>query len=112
MKFKKPIAALCYDLINGKTVSIKTGFKDYGITNIPREISRAVEQRFGVVVDRERKEAITKYGFHQTWFEYKLTRSKQSKESLDKMYSYIDEWMIKPEIRQSGKPGFTQSEMF
>lgn len=112
MKFKKPIAHLCYDLINGKTVSIKTGFNDYGITNIPREISRAVEQRFGVVVDKQRKKDKTKYGFPVTWFEYKLIRSRQPKEALEKIYAYIDEWMIKPTIKKSGKPGFTQGEMF
>lgn len=111
MKFKRPIAALCYDLINGKTVSIKTGFKDYGITNIPREISRAVEQRFGVRIEREKKDYTTKYGIYQMYFEYKLIRSNQSKESIEKIYAYIEENMIKPEPPKP-RSGYSQSQMF
>lgn len=111
MKFKKPIAALCYDLINGKTVSIKTGFNAYGITNIPREISRAVEKRFGVKCEKKKIVYKSKYGLGGYYFEYKLLRNNQKKESLNLMYSYIQENMIMPESKND-KSGLSQKEMF
>ena len=49
-------AAICKALLEGETISILTGFKDFGCTNIPREIGRSVERAFGVVVDDQWKQ--------------------------------------------------------
>lgn len=95
MLFKRPIASLCFDLLNGKTVSIKTGFKSYGITNIPREISRAVEKKFDIVIDRKQINYTTEYGFSGYYFEYKLDISKQKKKSICKIYDYIKKNKVK-----------------
>lgn len=97
MKFKRPMAALVYALLRGRSVTIKNGFLDFGITNIPREISRAVEKKFDVRVNRRRREYITVYGLHTQYFEYTLDKSKQKKESIEKMEKFVEENIVNHE---------------
>lgn len=106
MKFKKPMAALVNSLLQGKTITIKNGFEDYGITNVPREISRAVEQKFGVRVNRKRREYTTVYGFYQTYFEYKLEKDKQPEDSIKKMKEYVKKYTV-----QDTHPDFVQHKL-
>lgn len=95
------MAALCYALLSGSAVSIKTGFEKFGITNIPREISRSVEKKFGVKVERTKKDYITKYGIATFYYEYRLIRGNNPKEAIDKMYEYVQENMIPQEPSSS-----------
>ena len=46
------LASICKALLDGEVLSIMTGFKDFGCTNLPREIGRSIERKFGVVVDK------------------------------------------------------------
>lgn len=84
-------AFICLDLLKGKRMSIKTAYNDYGVTNLPREISRQVEKCFGVVVDRKRRNGVSRCGQHCTWFEYKLLKTKENKEGIEKMELYLKE---------------------
>ena len=84
-------AAICKALLEGETISILTGFKDFGCTNIPREIGRSVERAFGVVVDRTPVNFISRYKQHGIYYKYKLVPGKQNKEALSKMKKYVHE---------------------
>jgi hypothetical protein len=48
-------AALCQALLNGEKLSIMDGFKKFGITNLPREISRGVEKVLALILLGYRK---------------------------------------------------------
>lgn len=87
-------AALCLALLRGEVVSIKTGFKDFGITNIPREIGRSIEREedggFGVEVSRTEKKGKSRYGQPVTWIEYRLNRTEYNKAGIEKMIAYVN----------------------
>lgn len=52
MRFTTQKAALCDALLNGDTLSIMDAFKRFGMTNLPREISRQIERSFEVIIIR------------------------------------------------------------
>jgi hypothetical protein len=58
------------------------GFKKFGITNIPREVSRSIEKPFGVFVRRFSCQKKTRYGGVCNYTEYQLTPK-------NKKHSYI-----------------------
>lgn len=82
-------AALAIALLKGEVITIKTAFKDLGITNAPREISRAIEKPFGVVVSRIRKEGLSRYKVSCCWYEYHLNRSEHNLPGIALMQQYI-----------------------
>ncbi len=85
-------AALIKSLLAGDTVSIMSGFKNLGITNVPREISRCVEQPFGVIVSRMKREGKSRYGVPCNWFEYRLNPLiGENSEGIQKMAKYLAE---------------------
>lgn len=92
-QFKLSSAALLFALISNKTVSIKTGFNQFGITNVPREIGRSVERKFGVKVDKKRIDYKTQYGIHGYYYEYRLNKSKQNRDNVKKIYDFISKNM-------------------
>lgn len=65
-------AAICKALLLGKVLNVKNGFSWFGVTNIPREIGRAVERSFKVKVDRKKRDGRTRYGVNCWWTDYKL----------------------------------------
>jgi len=81
--------ALGLALLQGKVLNIKNGFQQFGITNIPREISRLIEKPFGLRVSRTRKEGTTRYGQTVFWIDYRLNRTGYNKEGIDKLKAYI-----------------------
>ena len=83
-------AALCQHLLDGHTLNIKNCFSLIGLTNCPREISRMVEQPFGVNVSRVRREGVSKYGQAVTWVDYHLNAfTDHNKEGVAKMKEYV-----------------------
>lgn len=82
-------AAICASLLRGEVISIKSAFNLFGVTNLPREISRQVEQVFNVQVSRVRREGKTKYGVPCTWFEYRLNKAQHNKDGIEKMKEYV-----------------------
>ena len=85
------ICAMCKSLLKGEVLSIMTGFKWFGITNIPREISRSIEQKFNVQVSRIKKDFTSRYGQPGFYFEYRLNRTDYNKEGIEKMEQYVRE---------------------
>lgn len=96
-------AALCIALLKGEVVSIMTGFEDFSITNIPREIGRQIERLpsigkrkqdnfgFGVIVSRIEKSGVSRYGVQTKWIEYRLNRAEYNSEGIERMKLYVRE---------------------
>lgn len=84
-------SALIQALLAGEVVSIMTGFKMMGITNVPREIGRSVEREFDVTVSRTSKKGKTRYGGDCCYTEYRLNRSEHNLPGIQKMIAYLQE---------------------
>jgi hypothetical protein len=84
-------AALVQALLDGRVLNIKNCFETIGLTNCPREISRMVEQPFGVVVSRVQREGKSRYGQPVTWVDYRLNTTDYNKEGIEKMRRYVQE---------------------
>ena len=84
-------AALIKALLAGEVVSIMTGFKLMGITNVPREIGRSIEREFNVTVSRVSKKSKTRYGGDCCYTEYRLNRSEHNLPGIQKMVEYLQE---------------------
>src|SRR3974390_3354030 len=98
-------AALCIALLRGDVISIRTGFLDLGITNVPREIGRSIERErsekrpmdhgFGVEVSRTTKKGKSRHGVPCNWIEYRLNKSAHNLAGIEKMKAYIKEQLTK-----------------
>ena len=89
------IAAIAKALLDGDVLSIMNGFKKFACTNIPREISRGIEQTFGVEISRTRKDFISEYGKPGYYYQYRLNKTEYNKEGIEKMEAYVKEHMPK-----------------
>lgn len=85
------IAAIAKALLDGEVLSIMNGFKKFACTNIPREISRGIEQKFGVAISRTHKDFVSEYGEPGFYFQYRLNRTEYNKEGIAKMEAYVKE---------------------
>ena len=81
--------ALLKILLNGETVNVKTCFRDTGLTNCAREVSRMVEKPFGVNLDREQIVSKSRYGCTVTYFNYKLPRNNENHHGITLIARYI-----------------------
>lgn len=89
MKNKSANYHLAKHLLNGKSVSIKTGLMLFGMSCIPREIGRGIEKKFGVTCDRKRIDFTSRYKHTGFYFEYTLKETKANKEGIKLMRKYI-----------------------
>lgn len=105
------IAAICKALLDGEILSIMTGFKMFSCTNLPRELSRSVEQKFGVIISKERIEFVSKYGQLGFYFRYRLNRTDYNKEGIEKMKIYVDENSSGGKSFVNKETKFTQLEL-
>jgi hypothetical protein len=99
MSKKIPIpknAHLVKALISGEVITIMDGFKRFGITNIPREISRLVEQKFEVTVSRDRVEFKTDLGLPGFYFRYRLNFIESNVLGIQRMHDYLQEYFPTP----------------
>lgn len=81
--------ALAAALLRGDVVTIKTAFNLFGITNAPREVSRAIEKPFDVAVSRVKKEGKSRWGVYCTWTEYRLNKSERNMPGIEKLSNYV-----------------------
>lgn len=84
-------------LLDGRVINIKNCFREIGLTNAPREISRMVEKKFGVEVSRTPRKGKNRYGTKVTWVDYRLNRSEHNINGIIKMDRYLEEHAAKPE---------------
>ena len=70
---KRKVALYKHMLYNG-TLSIKTAYTDFGISNISREVRRLIEIPLDTELKRVLKKGTTLYGEPCYWFEYSATQ--------------------------------------
>lgn len=84
------IASICQALLDGKILSIMNGFENFGCTNIPREIGRSVEKKFGAVVSRKEVFFRSRYNHVGIYYQYSLNKKDpRNKKAIVKMKDYI-----------------------
>lgn len=83
-------AALCLALLKGKVLNVKNCFIEIGLTNCAREISRMIEQPFGVIVSRVNCKGKSRYGEAVTWVNYRLNHTEYNKPGIEKMREYVE----------------------
>lgn len=74
--------------LKGEVLTIKTAFRDFGITNLPRECGRLIERKFGLKLARVRKDGKTRYGIPCSWNEYRLPDTEYNKLGRAKLIEY------------------------
>lgn len=82
-------AALAKALLDGRVLNVKNCFETIALTNCAREISRMVEQPFGVMVSRTPRKGKSKYGQPVSWVDYRLNSTDYNKEGIQKMKEYV-----------------------
>lgn len=79
-------------LLKGEVLSIMTGYSKFNCTNLPREISRGIEQKFGVQVSREKIQFKSKFddkpGFY---YRYRLNKTEYNEPGILLIEKYISE---------------------
>lgn len=103
-------AAICKALLEGKTLSIMTAFQMFSCTNLPRELSRSVEQKFDIRVSKERINFTSKYGQAGSFFRYRLNRTEYNAPGIEKMKEYVAQQMEDAFHKSVEK--FKQKELF
>lgn len=87
--------ALTIAFLQGRVLSIKSAFIEFGITNLPRQASRLIEKKFDVRLARTRKDGKTKYGVPCYYFEYRLNKVPHNKQGIRKMRQYVSQELQK-----------------
>jgi hypothetical protein len=82
-------AALCKALLSGDVLNVKNCFRNIGLTNCAREISRMIEKPFNVIVSRTTRFGNSRYGQSVTWVDYRLNKSKHNEAGIKKMKEYV-----------------------
>lgn len=86
------LAYICKALLKGEVLTIMDGFHRFYVTNLPREISRDVEQKFGVQISRDRVDFMTEIGVPGFYFRYRLNASGPNEEGIQRMRNYISKY--------------------
>lgn len=111
------IAAIAAAFLRGEVLTIKTAFKDFGTTNLPRECGRAIERKFGVKLAKVRKDGKSRWGVPCSWFEYRLPTTEYNAAGRKLMEDYVKENSPKPheiktdrQAKMLKKAGFSNSD--
>jgi len=103
-------AALAKALLDGQVLNVKNCFATIGLTNCSREISRMIEEPFGVVVSRTRMEGKSRYGQPVTWVDFRLNKTELNKKGIELMREYVKENFLIPTPKD--KPLYTEQRLF
>lgn len=108
------IAAIAYSLLKGEVLTIMNGFQKFSCSNIPREISRSIEQKFNVVVSRDRVEFTSQYGQPGFFYRYRLNKTPQNEAGINLMKQYVKENMGERASAKTDKESktFRQQDLF
>lgn len=99
------IAAISQAFLKGEILTIKTAFKDFGVSNLPREVGRAVERKFNVRISKLRKEGKSRYGMFVSYYEYRLNKDDPAnQDGIQSMIKYIEDNGGFVEKRPVGRP--------
>ncbi len=96
---KSQKCALIKAMLDGHTMDIISALRLVGCTNLPREIGRYIINPvtgFNAKVIKKQINIKTQYGTKGYYFSYKLDRSKDNQDAIDKMRKYLSEQNFKP----------------
>jgi len=99
------IAAISQAFLKGEILTIKAAFKDFGVSNLPREVGRAIERKFKVRISKIRRESKSRYGVYVSYFEYRLNRDDPANQpGIEAMTNYVEANGGFVEKRPVGRP--------
>lgn len=101
------IAAISQAFLRGEILTIKTAFRDFGISNLPREVSRSVEKKFGIRISKLKKDGKSRYDVPVYYYEYRLNKDDPANaDGIKAMSEYIlaNGGEILPTKRPVGRP--------
>lgn len=85
------ISAIAQAFLNGDILTIKTAFRDFGVSNLPREVGRAIERKFGVRISKLRKDGKSRYDIPVSYYEYRLNKDDpQNQQGIEAMIKYVE----------------------
>lgn len=102
-------ARIAKALLNGEVLTIMDGFTKFKVTNLPREISRQIEQKFEVVVSRDRVDFTADCGTPGFYFRYRLNHTKGNIEGIEKMQAYVNDFFPSMAMK---RPSLEQKALF
>lgn len=82
-------ARIAKALLDGEVISIMDGFKRFGITNLPREVGRQIQKKFGVEVSKDRIDFVHDCDLPGWYFRYRLNKTEANEPGIERMKSYI-----------------------
>jgi hypothetical protein len=82
-------AAIAMALLKGDVLSIMNGFQLFSCTNLPRELSRSIEKKFGVEIARDKVVFKSKYGQPGFYYRYRLNKNESNGPGIERMKEYI-----------------------
>jgi hypothetical protein len=86
-------AAIAMHLLKGETLTIMEGYKLFACSNLPRELSRSIEQVFKVKLSKERMPFKSRYGHNGVYFRYRLNKTPYNELGINAMRAYVAEQM-------------------
>lgn len=85
------IAAISQAFLRGEILTIKTAFKDFGVSNLPREVGRAIERKFDLRISKLRREGKSRYGIPVSYYEYRLNKDDPKNiTGIEAMIKYVE----------------------
>lgn len=101
------IVAISQAFLRGEILTIKTAFRDFGVSNLPREVGRSIERKFEVRISKLRKRGKTRFGLYVSFFQYRLNRDDPAnRKGINAMIKYIQDngGELLPVKRPVGRP--------
>lgn len=89
------LAAIAHSFLKGESNSIMTAFRKFNCTNLPREVGRSIERKFGVEVHRVPVKFKSTYGHTGEYVRYTLLPISKNKKGIKAMRKYVAEQMKK-----------------
>lgn len=83
------ISSIAQFLLKGNVLSIMNGYHLFNCTNAPREVSRSIEKKFGLIVSREKVSHTSAYGHKGFYFRYRLNKTEYNRPGIELMRKYI-----------------------
>lgn len=81
--------ALAMAFLQGRVLTIKSAFEEFGISNLPRECGRSIERKFGVTLSKVKRKGKSRYGVACWWYEYRLPITNYNSRGRKKMNDHV-----------------------
>lgn len=101
------ISAIAQAFLNGDILTIKTAFRDFGVSNLPREVGRAIERKFHVRISKVSKKGRSRWDVPVTWHTYRLNKDDpENAAGIEEMIKYVEAngGFVNPERKPVGRP--------